>query len=61
MASSLLSEMFREKVSKKKDYRLKSETEHDVMYPTGFLGFDFLNGTVVHVKTPDRKFTYNSI
>lgn len=61
MASSLLSEMFREKVSKKKDYRLKSETEHDVMYPTGFLGFDFLNGTVVHVKTPERKFTYNSI
>ena len=59
--SRFLSECFREKVSKKKDHRLKSETEYDVAYPTGFLSFDFLNGTVVHVKTPEKKFQYNSI
>ena len=52
---------FREKVGKDKDQRMSQEAVFDVAYATGFLAFDFLNGTVVHVKTPDKKFTYNSI
>lgn len=59
---SLLADRFREKVSKSKDPRMKNETEHDIAHPTGFLSFDFLNGTVVHVKTEEgKKFQYNSV
>ena len=47
---SLLAERFREKVSKLKDHRMKSESEFEVGYPTGFLNFDFKNGAVVHVR-----------
>ena len=56
-----LASLFREKVSSNKDYRMKNETEQDVAYPTGFLSFDFLNGTVIHVKSEDMDFTYNSV
>ena len=56
-----LAERFREKVKSVKDYRMKFEAEQDVMYPTGFLGFDYLNGTTVHVKSDTMDFTYNSI
>ena len=52
---------FREKVGKDKDQRMSQEAVFDVAYATGFLAFDFLNGTVVHVKTPEKKFKYNSI
>ena len=52
---------FRAKVAKDKDVRMSQETTFDVGYSTGFLGFDFLNGTVIHVKTPEKKFKYNSI
>ena len=52
---------FREKVGKDKDPRMSQEAVFDVSYATGFLGFDFLNGTVVHVKQGDKKFKYNSI
>lgn len=52
---------FRAKVGKDKDARKSQESVFDVAYATGFLSFDFLNGTVVHVKTNDKKFTYNSI
>ena len=58
----ILTTLFREKVSSKKDARLKTEAEHDVAYATGFLSFDFMNGTVVHVKTPEgKRFQYNSV
>ena len=40
---------------------MKKETNADVMYPTGFLSFDFMNGRVVHVKTETKDFKYNSI
>lgn len=56
-----LSSLFREKVSSLKDYRMKNEIEQNVSYPTGFLSFDFLNGTVIHVKSDDMDFTYNSV
>lgn len=52
---------FREKVGKDKDPRMSQEAVFDVSYATGFLGFDFLNGTVVHVKQGEKKFKYNSI
>jgi len=58
---SLLATNFREKVSKLKDYRMKTETEHSVGYSTGFLTFDFINGTVVHVKSEEKNFSYYSI
>lgn len=58
---TLLSSLFREKVNSLKDFRMKNETEQNVAYPTGFLGFDFLNGTVVHVKSDNMDFTYNSV
>lgn len=57
----LLTDLFREKVSSNKDFRMKNETEQDVAYPTGFLAFDFLNGTVIHVKSETVDFTYNSV
>ena len=44
-----------------KDPRMSKESEPDYAYPTGFLTFDFMNGTVVHVKKDDMQFTYNSI
>jgi RecA/RadA recombinase len=51
-------------VAKSKDPRMTQKAQFNVRYPTGFLNFDFLNGTVVHVK--DRKTQkeigkYNSI
>ena len=56
-----LANAFREKVSKDKDTRMSQESSFDVGYATGFLAFDFLNGTVIHVKTSEKKFKYNSI
>lgn len=47
---ALLAERFREKMSKSKDYRMKNEAEFEVGYPTGFLNFDFKNGTTVYVR-----------
>lgn len=59
---ALLTQLFREKTSKQKDARMKKEADQDVAYSTGFLSFDFMNGTIVHVKTPEgKKFQYNSI
>lgn len=52
---------FREKISKIKSVGINNEAEFDVMYPTGFLAIDYLNGTVVHVESEERKFTYNSL
>ena len=57
----ILSERFRSTVSKHKDYRMKSEATASVAYSTGFLNFDFMNGTVVHVKTEDRDQKYYSV
>ena len=31
------------------------EATNDILYPTGFLNFDFLNGYVANGKTPDGK------
>ena len=51
---------FRTKVSKLKTSGVSNEAGFDVMYSTGFLSIDYLNGTCVHVKSKDRNFTYNA-
>lgn len=56
-----LMESFRSKVSKIKDTGINRSAEFDVMYSTGFLAIDYLNGTTVHVKSKDRNFSYNSV
>ena len=57
---SLLKENFRKNIAKDKTAGINEEASFDVMYSTGFLGIDYLNGTVVHVKGNEREFTYNS-
>lgn len=58
---SFLADRFRQLTAKSKDPRMKAEEEFAVGYPTGFLSFDFTNGTVIHVKSEDREFSYYSI
>lgn len=50
---------FRTKISKIKNIN-STEANFDVMYSTGFLSIDYLNGTTVHVDAPDRQFNYVS-
>lgn len=61
MGTSLIGDLFRKKMKTIKDPRMNKESEPDYAYPTGFLTFDYMNGTVVHVKKDDLQFTYNSI
>ena len=61
MSIGILSERFRNTVSKHKDTRMKEESSAGVGYSTGFLNFDFMNGTVVHVKSEERDFNYYSV
>ncbi len=58
---SLLADCFREQMKKSKDYRMSSEAEFDVAYPTGFLGFDFLNGSIVNVRASNASYGYYSV
>lgn len=58
---STLIERYRDAVSSSKDYRMKNEAVANIGYSTGFLNFDFLNGTIVHVKSKERNFKYYSI
>lgn len=60
MAMDLMSQ-FRGKLSKVKTTGVNRSADFDVMYTTGFLSLDYLNGTVVHVNGEDRQFTYNSV
>lgn len=59
--AGILSQRFRETVAKHKDPRMKDESESSVAYSTGFLNFDFMNGTVVHVQNKDKDFKYYSV
>jgi len=56
---SLLAYNFRKTVAKDKDYRMKKEATCEVGYPTGFLNFDFTNGSVIHVKSEEKNLDYN--
>ena len=56
---SLLVKRFREqaeKAGKKENYR--QEAQQLVLYPTGFMNFDFMNGIKVRVKTEIKDYTY---
>lgn len=55
-----LLDAFNEKMSKIKGAGSSSEQSFDVLYSTGFLAIDYLNGTTVHVKSKDRNFSYIS-
>ena len=57
---SFLTSAFRDKVGKEKDKRLSEEAGSDVAYSTGFLALDFLNGTMVHVKSKEKDYKYYS-
>lgn len=57
---SLLLDNFKKAMSKSKDFGAKESAKFDVMYSTGFLAIDYLNGTVVHVKGNDKDFSYNA-
>lgn len=56
-----LMENFREKMSKMKTPGINKSATFDVMYSSGFLAIDYLNGTTVHVESKDRSFSYNSV
>ena len=58
---SFLVNRVRDEFSKCKDPRMSMEEEFSVGYPTGFLSFDFINGTIIHVKSPEKVFSYYSI
>lgn len=60
MAGSLI-EAFRGKIAKMKTSGINKQAEFDVMYSSGFLSIDYLNGTTVHVESKDRNFSYNSV
>ena len=38
-----------------------NDEEFDVLYPTGFLGLDYLNGTMVHVESENINTSYKAI
>lgn len=56
----LLADRFRAQMAKTKDPRM-GEANADILYPTGFLPFDFLNGYRVHVKSDTEDFWYNAV
>ena len=58
---SLLVNMFREQVAKMKDPRMKDESGTSVGYSTGFLSFDFRNGTIMHGKKEGQEYQYYSV
>ena len=57
---SKLMEAFRNEMKKNKD-RGNEEASGDVMYPTGFLNLDYLNGTRIFVQSGDLNMSYPSI
>jgi len=52
-----LVDKFRDAVAKTKDFKMKQEAQVTVQYPTGFLNFDFMNGTIINIKTKDNTYT----
>jgi RecA/RadA recombinase len=56
-----LLQAFQDKLSKSKVSGVNKSAEFDVLYSSGFLAIDYLNGTTVHVDSKDRQFKYNSV
>jgi len=59
MASKLMAD-YRARIAKNKNLDSK-EAVFDVMYPTGMLVLDYVNGTEVHVDSPDIKMDYEAV
>lgn len=59
MASKLMAD-YRARIAKNKNLESK-EAVFDVMYPTGMLVLDYVNGTEVHVDSPDIKMDYEAV
>lgn len=60
----MLAERFDAIVGKSKDYRLKAKAQSGIRIPSGFLNFDFMNGSVIHIidpKTTEEVGSYFSI
>ena len=55
-----LKDNVRKALSKSKITGVNSQAEFEVLYSTGFLAIDYLNGTTIHVNGKDRNFTYNA-
>lgn len=56
----LLADRFRAQMQKSKNPKMEEATA-DVLYSTGFLPLDYLNGVRVKVNTPNNSFIYDSI
>lgn len=56
----LLADRFRAQMQKTKNPKME-EASADVLYSTGFLPLDYLNGVRVKVNAPNNSFTYDSI
>ena len=56
---SRLADLFSERMKKEK--LEDSNEEFDVMYQTGFLALDYLNGSMIHVKTDKVETQYRSV
>lgn len=52
---SLLAESFRNKMKETKNHDMIKEAQLSVAYSTGFLGFDFSNGVIVHAKNEKQE------
>lgn len=59
--AGILYSQFKKEIAKSKDAKSKIETEATVGYSTGYLAFDFLNGTVMYVQSVQNPYKYYSI
>lgn len=59
--SSFLINRVRDTFKECKDPRMSAEEEFSVGHPTGFLSFDFTNGTIIHVRSAEVNFDYYSV
>ena len=60
MADSKLMTLFRNKISKSKSNNIL-EAGFDVLYPSGFLTLDYLNGCIINVKSDSINMNYDSV
>ena len=61
MEKNFLASRYRQATSKSKDSGMRNEASMDVCYPTGFLNFDFMNGAIINVNSPEgNNFKYYS-
>lgn len=52
---------FTKTMSKVKGSVVNNPAQPDVMYPTGFLSLDYLNGCMIHVQSPEMNMSYESV